>query len=126
MAMDFVTKNIEEQVKLSPRYQENEKQKLAKEWEKLEKQKKEKLDKHIARNLAHQEKMQLRREEKKKQAQEEDKKRRLAKEKAKEKTSRKGANTIYRDYTAEEIATMSASKRRNLQDKGIIPKGLNF
>lgn len=125
-ALDFVTKNIEEQLKQNPIYQENEKQKLEKELENLEKQKQEKLEKHIARNLAHQEKMQLRRDEKKKQAQEEDKKRRLAKEKTKEKTYRKGADTIYRSYTTEEIATMSASKRRNLQDKGIISKGLNF
>ena len=91
------------------------------------KQKLEKQQKHIARNLAHQEKMRVRQEDKKKQAQEEDRKRRLAKEKAKEKkTSSKGVNTIYREYTLEEIKEMSASKRRNLQDKGIIPKGLNF
>lgn len=126
IALDFVTKQLENQLKQNPTYQENEKLKLKKELETLEKQKQEKQEKHIARNLAHQEKMQVRREEKKKQAQEEDKKRRLAKEKAKEKTARKGADTIYRSYTTEEIATMSASKRRNLQDKGIIPKGLNF
>lgn len=64
-ALDFVTKNIEDKLKENPTYLENEKQKLAKELESLEKQKQEKLDKHIARNLAHQEKMQLRREEKK-------------------------------------------------------------
>lgn len=125
-ALDFVTKNIEDKVKQNPRYQENEKLKLEKELKIQEKQKQEKLEKHIARNLVHQEKMQVRREEKKKQAQEEDKKRRLAKEKTKEKTYRKGADTIYRSYTTEEIAAMSASKRRNLQDKGIISKGLNF
>jgi len=51
-----------------------------------------------------------------------DKKRREVKQNLKEKTSKKGAATIYRDYSAEEIAAMSVSKRRNLQDRGIIPK----
>jgi len=53
-----------------------------------------------------------------------DKKRKQAKQAVKEKTSKKGKDTIYRTYTSEEIAAMSASKRRNLQDKGIIPKGI--
>ncbi len=42
----------------------------------------------------------------------------LAKEKAKKKKQ-----TIYKEYTEEEINSMSASKRRNLQDRGIIPGG---
>lgn len=126
LALDFVLKNIEEKLKSNPTYLENEQQKKAKELELLQKQKLEKQEKHTARNLAHQEKMSVKREVKKRQAQEDDRKRRLAKETAKEKTARKGANTIYRTYTAEEIAAMSASKRRNLQDKGIIPKGTNF
>lgn len=124
IALDYVSKKIEEKLKQNPTYVESEKLKAQNQMEAIEKQKLEKQEKHINRNLAHQEKMCLRREEKKIQAQEEDRKRRVAKEKAKEKASRKGANTIYRDYTAEEIAAMSASKRRNLQDKGIIPKGI--
>jgi hypothetical protein len=31
--------------------------------------------------------------------------------------------TVYREYTLEEIKAMSNAKRRNLQDRGIIPKG---
>ena len=63
--------------------------------------------------------MKIKSSEAAKKAQEADKKR-------KEKSSRKGENTIYRDYTMDEIKAMSAAKRRNLQDKGVIPKGLNF
>jgi predicted ATPase len=59
-------------------------------------------------------------------AQEEDKKRREAKQIAKEKSSKKGKNTIYREYTTEEISAMSSAKRRNLQDRGILPKNMSF
>ena len=49
-----------------------------------------------------------------------DKKRRKNKQTIKEKESKKGKYTIYRKYTEEEIKAMSVSKRRNLQDRGII------
>jgi hypothetical protein len=62
--------------------------------------------------------------QKQQQAIEADKKRRQAKTVLKEKVNRKGKDTIYRAYSPEEIAAMSNSKRRNLQDKGIIAKGL--
>lgn len=87
-------------------------------------QKQEKQNKHIERTKKHQEKMAEPKRIAKIEAQLQDKKRKETKQKAKEKTSRKGKDTIYRNYTAEEIASMSASKRRNLQDKGIIPKGV--
>ncbi|WP_172920020.1 hypothetical protein [Capnocytophaga canis] len=71
--------------------------------------------------------MRIRREERKKLARLLDQKRRQTKQQEKErKTSRKGRNTIYREYTREEIAAMSNSKRRNLQDRGIIPKGTDW
>lgn len=38
------------------------------------------------------------------------------------KESRKGKNTIYRDYSAEEIAAMNPAKRRRLEDLGILAK----
>ena len=60
----------------------------------------------------------------KQKAQEADRKRREAKQIAKEKSSRKGKNTIYIEYTLEEIKAMSSAKRRNLQDRGILPKGI--
>ncbi|MFY7810205.1 MAG: hypothetical protein ACOVQ2_00595 [Flavobacterium sp.] len=84
----------------------------------------EKLAKHLERTQKHQEKMAERRRIAKIEAELQDKKRKQAKQAVKEKTSKKGKDTIYRTYTAEEIAAMSASKRRNLQDKGIIPKGI--
>ncbi len=40
----------------------------------------------------------------------------------KEKESKKGKNTIYRDYSAEEIAAMNPAKRRRLEDLGILAK----
>ena len=53
----------------------------------------------------------------------EDLKRRKAKaEIAKKKESRKGKNTIYRDYSADEIAAMNPAKRRRLEDLGILAK----
>lgn len=49
--------------------------------------------------------------------------RRKAKADAKlKKESRKGKNTIYRAYSAEEIASMNAAKRRRLEDLGILSK----
>lgn len=59
----------------------------------------------------------------KQEAAERDKERRLNKEAAKKKKeSRKGKNTIYREYSAEEIAAMNPAKRRRLEDLGIIGK----
>ena len=64
-----------------------------------------------------------RKEERRRAAKLRDEERRKAKEESKKKkASRKGQNTIYRDYTAEEIAAMSSAKRRMLEDKGILPK----
>ncbi len=40
----------------------------------------------------------------------------------KKKESRKGKDTIYREYSAEEIATMNPAKRRRLEDLGILAK----
>ncbi len=58
---------------------------------------------------------------------EEKRERDLARKKAKaeakkKKESQKGKNTIYRSYTAEEIAAMNPGKRRRLEDLGILPK----
>ena len=79
---------------------------------------------HLERNRIHSEKMQEKRKLKEIEAKELDKKRKLTKQNLKEKESRKGKNTIYRQYTTDEIAAMSNAKRRNLQDRGIIPKGI--
>lgn len=59
----------------------------------------------------------------KQEAAERDKQRRLNKEVAKkEKERRKGKNTLYREYSSEEIAAMNPGKRRRLEDLGIIAK----
>jgi len=98
-----------------------------KQQEEAQKAKEERRQKHLKRIEDHRERMRLHREKVKKEAQAADLKRRQQKKEVKEKkASRKGANSIYREYSREEIAAMSASKRRNLQDRGIIPKGLNF
>lgn len=64
---------------------------------------------------------------KKQKRKEEKEQRDLARRKAKivanqRKESRKGKNTIYREYSAEEIASMNAAKRRRLEDLGILHK----
>ncbi|MGB4415059.1 MAG: hypothetical protein WBI53_09275 [Paludibacter sp.] len=35
---------------------------------------------------------------------------------------KKGKNTIYRKYSAEEITAMNRAKRRRLEDLGILPR----
>ncbi len=50
-----------------------------------------------------------------------DEKRRKAKLAAKSKT-KKTKDTLYRDYSSEEIAAMNPAKRRRLEDLGILPK----
>ena len=58
---------------------------------------------------------------KKQEAIERDKNRRKVKEEARiKKQSRKGKNTRYRDYSADEIAQMNPAKRRRLEDLGIL------
>lgn len=127
LALKYVSSQIEERVSQMPLYLENQRKLSEKqEAEKLQR-KIEKQEKHLQRIALHSEKMRLRREERKKLARLLDQKRRQTKQQEKEKkASRKGQNTIYREYTREEIATMSNAKRRNLQDRGIIPKGTDW
>lgn len=123
-AIKKLTIYLEEKVNKDVTYLANQ-EKIKQEKEKaLAQAKAEKQGKHLERNKIHQEKMAERRRIAKIEAELQDKKRKQVKQAVKEKTSKKGKDTIYRTYTAEEIAAMSASKRRNLQDKGIIPKGI--
>ena len=83
-------------------------------------------EKHTIRNQAHAQRMEIKRAKDIIEKKEKDKKRRAIKKtqaENKDKTNRKGATTIYRAYSDEELAAMSVNKIRNLQDKGIIPKG---
>lgn len=65
----------------------------------------------------------LRKQKRKEEKEQRDLARRKAKMVANQKKeSRKGKNTIYREYSADEIAAMNAAKRRRLEDLGILPK----
>lgn len=123
-ALKYVLSHIEEKLKKDPKHIESEKIKEAQLVQKTETLKQAKQQKHQFRITAHANKMAIIRKQKEIEAKEKDKKRKETKQLVKDKKSRKGADTIYRDYTAEEIAAMSVSKRRNLQDKGIIAKGI--
>jgi hypothetical protein len=125
-ALKFIADDLEEKLVNSPRHRQVEELSLQNRQDTEQQLKEEKLQKHLKRNAEQQERMTAHREKKKREAQEADRKRRTQKQEVKEKKSKKGANTIYREYTREEIAAMSSAKRRNLQDKGIIPKGLDF
>ena len=121
-SLKFVAAHLEEKIKQDEAYKANqltEKEKKAKE---ILETKAEKQRKHIARNEDHAIRMREKQKLAKLKAQEEDKKRRDSKQIAKEKSSKKGKDTIYREYTAEEIKAMSVAKRRNLQDRGILAK----
>jgi hypothetical protein len=123
-AIKKLTIFLEEKVNKDVTYLANQ-EKLQQEKEiALAQAKAKKQAKHLERTQKHQEKMEERRRIAKLEAELQDKKRKQAKQAVKEKTSKKGKDTIYREYSAEEIAAMSASKRRNLQDRGIIPKGI--
>ena len=127
LALKNILLQIEEKTKDNADYIAIEEQRLADVQRQKIIDKELKQEKHRGRIERHAAKMKIMQLEKEQLAQELDKKRRNKKQDLKEKkTSRKGANTIYKEYTMEEIAAMSNSKRRNLQDKGIIPKGLDF
>jgi hypothetical protein len=123
-ALKMVATIIETQLLHSDEFKENEAKRIQEATNKALELKNQKQEQHLERIKKHAEKMAERRRIAKIEAELQDKKRKQAKQIVKEKTSRKGADTIYREYSAEEIAAMSVSKRRNLQDKGIIPKGI--
>lgn len=125
LALKHVATVLEQELEANPKHQLFEKMRREKLEQEKQAEKEARQKKHEERILSHSEKMKERKALLKKQAQEADRKRREAKQKAKEKKqSRKGANSIYREYTLEEIQAMSVSKRRNLEDRGIIPSGL--
>lgn len=123
-ALQFVAEAGNKQLNESYGYRQRLQEAASKKAEE-EKQLKEQIQEaHRIRIEGHQMRMSHKREIDKKLKAEKDRNRRMAKQAlADKKKSRKGSNTVYRDYTDEEIAAMSANKRRNLQDKGIIPKG---
>lgn len=123
-ALKTVADRLEAVVKNEVTYIENEKNKQLEIAQKQQLAKEAKQAIHEAKNKDHAERMKVKRSEAAQKAKETDRRRREAKQNAKEKTNRKGANTIYRAYSADEIKAMSVAKRRNLQDRGIIPKGI--
>lgn len=122
-ALKYVAGVLEEKLNNDAVYQKNEELRKEREQQKMLEAKAEKQRKHILRNQSHSERMKLKNDRKKIEAQEKERKRRQQKAAAKEKSAKK-IRTVYREYTKEEIAAMSNAKRRNLQDRGIIPKGL--
>ena len=126
IALRLIATDCEKRIQADETYLQNQQLAQQNALQEVERKKQEKQQKHLTRITAHQEKVKLRKIFLKEEAQKADQKRREAKQKAKEKSSRKGKNTIYKEYTLEEIQAMSNAKRRNLQDRGIIPKGINF
>ena len=125
-SLRLVAEQLEEKLKKDDVYMANEKALQEKKAKEILEAKTEKQRQHISRNEDHAKRMREKQILAKQKAQEEDKKRREAKQIAKEKSSKKGKNTIYREYTTEEISAMSSAKRRNLQDRGILPKNMSF
>lgn len=127
LGLKYIAEQEEKKLLNDPKFLVFEKQMDEKKQLEIEKNKAIKEQKHLQRIELHQQKMKLKREKEKIESQKLDEKRRIAKQKlkeSKEKKNRKGSDSIYREYTIEEIKAMSASKRRNLQDRGIIPKGI--
>lgn len=115
---------IEDLNKNNPEYLTTQNQKIAEKELALKRSKEEIQQKQLSKIEDHSNRMKIKRVEKEIAAKEADRKRRASKQKIKEKKSKKGASSLYKEYTSEEISAMSASKRRNLQDRGIIPKGI--
>jgi hypothetical protein len=91
--------------------------------EKFQQQKEEKLRLQAEKEERKRTENLIKKQKRKVDKEELDAKRRLTKAVVKkEKESKKGKNTIYRDYSAEEIAAMNPAKRRRLEDLGILTK----
>ena len=91
--------------------------------EKIQAEKAEKLRIRAEKEERKRQENAIKKEKRKIEKEQEDLKRRKTKaEIAKKKESRKGKNTIYRDYSTEEIAKMNPAKRRRLEDLGILIK----
>ena len=91
--------------------------------EKIKQKKEEKLRMQAEKEERKRKENMLKKQKRKEEKEQRDLARRKAKMAANQKKeSRKGKNTIYRDYSAEEIAAMNAAKRRRLEDLGILPK----
>lgn len=91
--------------------------------EKIKQLKEEKLRQQAEKEERKRKENILRKQKRKEEKEQRDIARRKAKMVANQKKeSRKGKNTIYREYSADEIAAMNAAKRRRLEDLGILPK----
>ena len=100
--------NLATQILLTKKEREKNELRLLKATAWNRKQEKKKQDKCILQELKRKKQIEL------------DIKRRKTKQNIKKEGTKKGKDTLYRKYTQEEIAAMSVSKRRNLQDRGII------
>lgn len=124
-ALKTLLERIEQIAINDPMYIENEKIRTRKLEEREVAAKTERQEKHKERNRDHSLRMAEKRKQDKLEAIEKDRRRKEAKRLAKERAERKVKNnSIYREYTIEEIRAMTPSKRRNLQDRGIIPEDM--
>ena len=90
---------------------------------KFQQQKEEKLHLQAQKEERKRIENKIKKEKRKADKEELDAKRRITKaEVKKKKESKKGKNTIYRDYSTEEIAAMNPAKRRRVEDLGILTK----
>lgn len=125
IALEVIVERIEREIQANPVYKQNEKLRKLKAEKEFQIAKEVRQKKHKERNKDHSVRMSEKRERDKLEAAERDKRRKEAKRLAKLKAEKKKEeNTLYREYTIEEIREMSPTKRRNLQDRGIIPKGV--
>lgn len=125
IALEVIVERLERKIQANPIYKQNENSRKLTAEKQLQIAKEEKQKKHEERNKNHSVRMAEKRERDKLEAAQRDKNRKETKRLAKLKAEKKKeVNTLYREYTIEEIREMSPTKRRSLQDKGIIPKGV--
>lgn len=124
-AFKTLLERIEQIAQNDPVYIQNEKLRTKKLKAIEEAAKTERQEKHKKMVEDHSLRMAEKRKQDKLDAIEKDRRRKEAKRLAKERAERKvKINSIYREYTIEEIREMTPSKRRNLQDRGIIPEDM--
>lgn len=120
---EYITLILEEKLLNDPNYIQLEDAINKQKEDVIEQQNEELLQKWQLKQTEKQQQKINKTKEKKDQANERDRKRRKIKEEVKlKKQSRKGKDTIYREYTTNEIAAINPAKRRRLEDLGILSK----
>lgn len=118
-ALKFIAEKEEEKLLQNPEFLAKEEQRKTEQQEKEAKQKAEKLEAYFEKRTKRSEKIKEQKTIKKKEAQKRDLNRREAKIRAKERKELKAKQQRLKDIGLENI---SASKRRILEDRGVLPK----